>query len=271
MTEQHHALLRAQYHQAEDYFFSAISRQHVHFSDRACAYTTGIPSQSLNALIIRPQIIGRADDDIGAELIAAIEWFDAAGQLFGVAVPDILPADESARITNTLLACGLHPVDQTTAMALILDNRRHVHNHHPFSADADDLRILRTDHHLADWSRPLESAFEGTPALTLAYRLRHQAALERNRQLVHFSLYIGQQPVSSLTLSLQQQIARLDDIGTQAEFQGRGYARLLIDHALDYAKANHAMLCCLEASAQGAQLYRKIGFEDLFGYRLYQC
>ncbi|WOC15914.1 GNAT family N-acetyltransferase [Pseudochrobactrum sp. MP213Fo] len=258
MSERNDALLKSQYHQAEDYFFSSISLNHTHYADRAAAYLTGVNSESLNPLIIR--CTGAESD---SDLRAGIGLFDAAGQLFSVAVPD----DALDTIDNQLLACGLAAVYQTTAMYLVMDDFT---PHHSSISAGDGAIITRTDDNLIDWVLPLESAFEGTPELTVEYRLRHQAALDRNRQFAHFSLYSENRPVCSLTLTMDHQIARLDDIGTQEAFQGRGYASALIQHALMHARLNNTKLCFLEASVQGAGLYQKAGFKNLFGYTAYQ-
>lgn len=129
--------------------------------------------------------------------------------------------------------------------------------------------IKSTDHALHDWAHPLESAFEATPALMHQYQTRHQSALDSGKQIHHFTLYTDSLPVCSLTLSVKDEIARLDDIGTDIEYQGRGYASCIIQHALAYAKAQGASQCFLEASAQGKSIYQKAGFSQLFTYTVF--
>ncbi|WFQ78513.1 GNAT family N-acetyltransferase [Xenorhabdus sp. SF857] len=83
----------------------------------------------------------------------------------------------------------------------------------------------------------------------------------------HYTLYIDELPVCSLTLSRLNNFVRLDDISTVMEKQRRGYAFALINHVLNKAKQDSATACYLDASRDGNGLYRRIGFKPLFEYQ----
>lgn len=72
-----------------------------------------------------------------------------------------------------------------------------------------------------------------------------------------------------MTLSLNKGVARIDDVGTLPEFQGKGYATHLMNDVLFTAKQLGADHCFLESSDSGLGIYKKLGFELLFENRIY--
>ena len=64
-------------------------------------------------------------------------------------------------------------------------------------------------------------------------------------------------------------IARIDDVGTLPEFQGKGYASALMRYVLSEAKKLGARHCFLESSDSGLGVYQKLGFESLFKSNIY--
>ncbi|NNM59955.1 MAG: GNAT family N-acetyltransferase [Legionellales bacterium] len=93
--------------------------------------------------------------------------------------------------------------------------------------------------------------------------------LSPHEHLCHFSLYIDKIPVASLTLSIANGLARIDDVGTLPAYQRRGYATDLIRHALTLAYRLGITHCFLEASLSGQVVYEKIGFNTLFTSEIY--
>jgi ribosomal protein S18 acetylase RimI-like enzyme len=64
-------------------------------------------------------------------------------------------------------------------------------------------------------------------------------------------------------------IARIDDVGTLPELQGKGYATHLMRYVLSEAKRLGAHHCFLESSDSGFGVYQKLGFEPLFKNNIY--
>lgn len=127
------------------------------------------------------------------------------------------------------------------------------------------LTIRMVNQQLDLWANPLQTAFPvGDVDLIPCLIRAHQRALDQNIEMYHFVLEDQGQPLTALTLSIDQEIARLDDIGTNVAFQGKGYATQLIQHALAFAQQHGVKYCYLEASEQGLAIYQKIGFKALF-------
>ena len=112
--------------------------------------------------------------------------------------------------------------------------------------------------------------FESTIEIIDSYRKRHEIASQSGAKLYHFSGFIKNDPVCSLSLSLCGHNVRIDDLATTPAYQRKGYATQLVHAAIDFAKTLNASKCFLEASADGLSLYQKIGFKELFINRHYQ-
>ena len=99
-------------------------------------------------------------------------------------------------------------------------------------ADGFDAEIMikANDDELDDWMMPLMGAFESTFEMCSIYAGIHDRALKKNINLRHFSLYKQEQPIVSITLSLNNGIVRIDDVGTLPELQGKRICN--ISHSL---------------------------------------
>jgi ribosomal protein S18 acetylase RimI-like enzyme len=246
-------LLFTLFRQAEDYFFRGVS---IHCLDRegVTAYMTGVPVKSLNLAYVRQ---GAA---LKEETLGQINQFYAHQNLpFELVVPKDLCVPS---VEDRLKMLGYGETDASGCMAIRLSYRS-------ASSFDEEVIIQANNANLNDWMVPLVEAFESTLGITAQYTLSHERALEKGVTLYHFSLYHKDQPVSSLTLSVQGTVARIDDVGTLPEFQGKGYATHLVTYALAEAANQGVVHCFLESSVSGLPIYEKIGFKPLFQNRIY--
>lgn len=241
--------LFALYHQAEDYFFTSISKKYHHLGDEACAYFTCVEAESLNLFIVK-----QYGTNLDITLKDGIQFLDATGLPFCV----VFPSPIADQVKKQISAIHFSAAYTSTAMQINLKDYLPKKN--------DEVEIRCTNDCLSDWAAPIESAFESVPEVMGQYQERHQSALDAGKRLIHFSLYVKAEPVCSLTLSINNQLARLDDIGTKVGFQGIGYASALVQHALSFAKSQNSSHCFLEASTDGASIYKRAGFSALFEY-----
>ncbi|MEQ1975742.1 GNAT family N-acetyltransferase [Xenorhabdus sp. SGI240] len=242
------------HHQIEDYFFSSISQMSQHISESVRAYVTGVETNSLNFLLVidvNEQTAG--DLQRGIRLLEEKTYVPFA----------IVAVEPDSQILAVIQQTGfvLDADSITTAMQLDLVDWQ-MHN---VSVMEYDVRCV--DLCLDDWAIPIESAFETDDAISEQYQKCHQAALDAGKNLQHYTLYIDELPVCSLTLSRLNNFVRLDDISTVMGKQRRGYAFALINHVLNKAKQDSATACYLDASRDGNGLYRRIGFKPLFEYQ----
>jgi len=243
------------YRQAEDYFFRGISSKCMDLGDGAHAYMTG--GAELNFIYIT-----KNTNALDKVLIQGKEFFDQNNLSFDVIIPQELCTPQMADILTTM---GYPQKSKSVSMhvklnELITDNTS--------SFDAETM-IKANDDQLNDWMMPLIGAFESTFEICSIYANIHEQALKNNINLRHFSLYKQEKPVASITLSLINGIARIDDVGTLPEFQGKGYASALMRYVLSEAKRLGAYHCFLESSDSGLGVYQKLGFKPLFKNNIY--
>jgi ribosomal protein S18 acetylase RimI-like enzyme len=245
------------YRQAENYFFSGISSKYLNLSDSANAYIIGIPIADLNLVYIR-----KNPDALDKILLRSEQFFDQYKLSFVVIIPQKFCTPEIECIFKTFV----YPrTGQSASMVVKLDELT-LNNDACFS---DEAIIRQNDSQLNDWIIPLIDAFESTLDMSSMYAAAHKIAMKKNINLHHFSVYKQEKPIASITLSLHNTIARIDDVGTLPEFQRKGYASALITYVLSEAKRLGARYCFLESSNSGLGVYQKLGFAPLFKNYIY--
>ena len=243
------------YRQAEDYFFRGIASKCLDLGDGANAYMTG--GAELNFIYIT-----RNTNALDKILTQGKLFFDQNNLSFDVIIPEELCTPQIADVFNTP---GYLQKSKSVSMVVDLD-RFATEKALSFDSEAT---IKANDDQLNDWMMPLIGAFESTFEICRVYASIHENALKRNINLRHFSLYKQEKPIASITISMCDNIARIDDVGTLPEFQGKGYASTLMRYVLSEAKKLGARHCFLESSDSGLGVYQKLGFETLFKNNIY--
>jgi ribosomal protein S18 acetylase RimI-like enzyme len=244
------------FRQAEDYFFRGLSSTCLDMCDTATAYMTGLATQDLNLLYIR-----QYPSDLEQILTQSKNLYQEANVPFVAVIPQTFCDPALEHIFKSM---GYQQTGESVAMGLALERKTLL---------PEEKNIHHEDPDLSRWMLPLVDAFGSTLELTTLYAKSHERTLQKGAVFHHLSLYDGDalasSPVSSMTLSLHQGLARLDDVATVPALQGRGYATRLLTHGLEYAKTLGATHCFLEASNAGYSLYEKKGFKLLFQNNIY--
>lgn len=243
------------YRQAEDYFFRSISSKCLDLDCGANAYMTG--GAGLNFIYIT-----RTTNSIDKILIKGEQFYDQDNLSFDVIIPQKLCHHQVVSILNSM---GFEQQEKSVSMIMNLDG---FSINRTANFDAETV-IQANDDKLSDWIVPLAGAFESTFEVCSIYATRHESALKNNFNLSHFSLYKQGKPIASMTPSLNNGIARVDDVGTLPEFKGKGYATHLVHYALSKAKTLGVQYAFLEASNHGIGVYVKLGFHPLFKNNIY--
>lgn len=242
------------YRQAEDYFFRGIS-SFIDLGDGANAYMTG--GAELNFIYIT-----RHTNVLDKILIQGKQFYDQGNFSFDVIIPQKLC---TSQIVDTFNIMGYSQKSKSISMVLHLD-RFAIDK--PASFDVE-IMINANDDQLNDWMMPMIGAFESTFDICSIYAIAHENALKMNTNLRHFSLYKQDTPIASITLSMKAGLARIDDVSTCPEFQGKGYGTHIVRYVLSEAKRLGASYCFLESSDSGFAIYQKPGFEPLFKNNIY--
>jgi len=239
------------FYQAEDYFFRSLSKECLNFDDFATAYLTGVDLDSDNPLYIRKNI--EAIDDI---LSCCKDFYHSNNTPWNVIVTEQFMSSDLEKSLNNM---GFNHSGRSVAMFLELNKQSKEKNQ-------DNIIIRAVDDKLEQWMMPLVGAFESTLDITRQYAHVHQKALENKANFHHYTLYKDDAPISSITLSLQENMARIDDIGTLPAHKNKGYATQLMKYAINEAIDMGAKYCFLEAWESGiaVSIYKKLGFIVLY-------
>jgi GNAT superfamily N-acetyltransferase len=242
------ARLNSLFYKAEHYFFEAISSRFCSFGSHSAAYGTEIQDPGLNILFIREAV-----PSLEQIIVEGSAFFKTAEISWYVEIPLHLCSEAWLK---ELAKYGFHPTEVTVAMALPLKMSSDLHQ--------EISEIKPMNNRLDEWAMPLIAFPSTTIAVNKEYKNRHERALMRNKALFHFSLFENSEVISSLTLSLNEGLARIDDVATKPGFQGKGYATKLIKYALHTAAKKGASFCFLEASQKGLSIYQNMNFRCLF-------
>lgn len=242
------------YEQAERFFWSNISLETAQINGTE-VFTSGVNNKFLNCAIQRRPLAESTFQDT----------FDNISTFYNSHhIPWVWIIREDLIEPGFLPSIPLPLLDKSTMMFCKLDE--------PIpEAFHSKLQILENNQNLTDWGICLSQAYEPstqqvTPysQATQQYILAHQKESWGKTKFHHFVAYVDKAPVSCLTLSLQNGMARLDDVGTIPSQQKKGYATELIIHVLNYAKHLGADICFLESSQAGIKMYQRIGFSALY-------
>lgn len=236
------------YHSIERLFFTLLSYNQIDLEDMAL-FATGVQASGLN-----PVLVHRIDHSFSSNITACRQFFKQKKLPWALILPEYFFNNEVQLI---LRHHHMDLKDEGVAMTISVNDR-------PIHPHESPLIIKEINNDLPTWSIPLIYGFESTPEITGIYTSRHQLATNTGTVLHHFSGFLGDQAVSSLTLSISDGIARLDDVATMPEYQKRGYASDLIHTALNYLKQLNIETCFLEASTSGLSIYKRLGFKPLF-------
>lgn len=242
------------FHKAESNFFSLVSVTKTDYGN-LIAFTTGVQASGLN-----PAIVNRLDDSFATNLTACKLFYSQQKLPWALVLPEYF---YNETIHSLIQEHSLRLTGKGVAMAVELENIQ-------LPSPTVSLTIKDMQDDLHTWSIPLIHGFESTPEVTEVYTKRHSEAIKAGAPLHHFSGFINDMVVCSLSLSLCGENARIDDVSTMPAYQKQGFATALIFSALKHAKQLNAHTCFLEASDSGLSLYKRAGFNELFINHYYE-
>lgn len=251
MSQRH---LFQHYQKSERFFWSTVSSATTHTHDTDM-YATGVCNGYLNPAIQKSLLT----KDTFQNVLNSLQDFYSSLNLPWVWVIEqgLIPQDLIEKKSLELL-------DQSSAMYLDLGNSL-------TNCPTSDLIIKENNDDLTDWGLCLRQAYQPSTETSNQYlEVVNQYIGVKKKQgwnktsFHHFVGYLRANPVSCLTLSIQEGNARIDDVGTIPEHQNKGHATQMVIHALQKATELGTHYCFLEASQAGTGVYEKIGFKDIF-------
>lgn len=223
--------------------------------DNITAFDTGVPVSNLN-----PAIVNRFNDKFQICLDACESFYTSRQIPWLLIVPEYLC---NKSLESLLQKNAFEPSDEGVAMSLAIENIQPVNI-------SSKLNIKAMNDDLKTWSIPLLHGFGSVPAIIDVYTNQHLLASKNHSGIFHYSGFLDDTVVCSLTLTIRDNEARFDDIATIPGYQKQGHATALIYAVLkDVAQLNFNRYF-LEASTSGLSIYKKIGFKPLFKNYYYE-
>jgi ribosomal protein S18 acetylase RimI-like enzyme len=225
----------------------------------ACVLSdSGVPTDSFNTVYVR----GARTPLESEELRDALNHFRRSGLPFAAWVSP----SASEGTTESLHRLGLHFAEEEPGLALDLegwqpegrDGPIQVHAVHDATAFADYARIL------TDSSDPPDEnvgAFFGRSA---------HAALDPACPMVLLAGYCDGRAAATCEVLVAEGTAGIYNLATSPEHRRRGIGTAMLEAALAEAVSRGCDLACLQASPDGLPLYRRLGFEELCLFRVFQ-
>lgn len=240
------------YQSIEKTFWTSICEHSIQIAQHTICYLTPLNSPAFNFIYLQP-------DSTHHAFMQAYNLFVSQKKNHTLVIPEeMLP-----KVVKDIEALNYKRDSVTTAMALTLSQQKEV------DLPDNQVDIVLANHDLSLWAKPLVSAFylsEEHDTVIQEYVRYHEDALQQGAPQFHFVLLVNGEPATSMTVTIEGELARFDDIGTEPKFQGKGYASQLIDYALAFCRQQRVEHCFLDASKAGFDLYKKFGFEPLFRY-----
>jgi ribosomal protein S18 acetylase RimI-like enzyme len=130
------------------------------------------------------------------------------------------------------------------------------------------LRRVSSEDEAGDYLRVTDAAFVaiGMPAGVLG---DFRPASLLGEETAAFVAYLGERPVATASVVLARGVGGIQWVGVLEEARGRGLAALCTAVAANAGFDLGADCAWLEASHMGEPVYLRMGFEEVFSYRIY--
>ena len=235
--------------QYQIHFWNSFAKESFATED-SFVFTTGIKNSLVNLMILKKQNL----QALASILPKAQDFFDRHKVPWGIniiddsSVKELLPFLENKKFKKICTQFEMETkLDTLPQISTLAPNIK---------------KVVNTDM-LRNWTVPIASGFESTPEDTeLYYKLIKMAFNKKSNPLMHFVLYEDTIPVSSATLAIHDNVARLDNVATVKELQGQGRGEKIIKYCVGKARKLGSKYIVFESSKQGISLYRKMGFTE---------
>jgi GNAT superfamily N-acetyltransferase len=204
----------------------------------------------------------RTDDSLDPTLLLqrARSFFGERGRGFSLWARDSVPEDRD--LLAAAEAAGLEDVYGMPEMVL----PRRVEER-PLPAGVELRRLTRAQE-AEDYWRVATAAYASLdfPAEVFAFYEDHDGLLAGN--VTAFLAYLDEAPVAIAMTIVSHGVAGIYWVGSVEEARGRGLGRALTAAATNAGFDQGAEIASLQASPMGEPIYRAMGYETIWSYRL---
>lgn len=247
--------LRNHLHMIEDCFSNSISVKKQSFEKDSIAYIANIDEPHFNVFLQR-----HPHQDLN-QLLGNIKSFFAQHHVprWVYVVPNDL---DTPSLQESLAQHDIVFSEKSSVM------------HYEFGssliAPENSLTIQPADTNWNGFLQSMLEAFGGTNETINQYDQALKRAASQTTNMQHFIGTLNGKPITTLTLTFLNDWVRIDNVATIPSHQRLGYATQIMQFGMRLAQQKSIKHCVLDASSKGLNVYKRLGFHELFTYHIYQ-
>jgi GNAT superfamily N-acetyltransferase len=237
-----------------------VAGMHVREDGQLVIVDSGLPCDTFN-FVCRARLAAEA---VGPRVAEALAYFAGVRRPFSWWVG---PADRPADLGDALRAAGLEAAESELGMAADLEAAR-LNDEWP-----PGLRIerARTGEQVREFAAVNAANWEPPdPDVLRFYEIAAPLLLAGDAPLWLYVGYLGERAVASAELTVGGGVVGLYGISTLAGYRRRGIGTALVVRPLLDARAAGYRTAVLQASAEGAGVYARVGFRPSGRYTEYK-
>ena len=142
-----------------------------------------------------------------------------------------------------------------------------------YSYDNFMIKKVFSDIEMKDFSEVIGSIFGETEEASYVRKQYDILGKERIYKGPDMTFYVGyydNMPVSCGTVFITAESTGIYDVATKEEYRKKGFGSAMFGYLINEAKKTETEFCILQASFDGAGIYRKMGFTDVCGIDIYE-
>jgi GNAT superfamily N-acetyltransferase len=247
--------LEHSFYALEDCFSSAISTKQHTFAEGLVAYIGGVDEAKFNVFLQR--------QPHPEQLISDVKEFFKKNDISSWAY--VVPSNlGTPTLQNAIKTHGLHFDEAGTAMCCALSTSVQ-------SAIEPEVPLIiqSADVNKTGWLQIMKDAFGGTDETNAQYAQALDRAKAKGTNMLHFLGTQEGEPICAITLTFLDDGVRIDNVSTTPTHQRLGYSTQMMQFSMNLAHILGYKYCVLEASADGLNVYQRLGFNEIFIYHVY--
>jgi ribosomal protein S18 acetylase RimI-like enzyme len=238
------------------FFFSSLAKE-TYKQDGIKAWYSGINHKGINIAYAANMDHPVLSKNV-KEVIEFFRKFDAPWTWV------VTPFTQQSNLEKVLESHSLKLLDTAYTMVHKLENLnlRTLQNYH--------IKEVTDIEGMTDWALCLNEAFGTEEKNDMDYRdVNIKIPYGGKHAFHHFVGYLDDEPIAAGTLSVSKYGTRIDNIGTKTDYLRKGFGSMITLHLMHEAKRLGYKFCCLDASSEGLQMYKKLGFIECYESKIY--
>ena len=135
------------------------------------------------------------------------------------------------------------------------------------------IKKVSSDEDMEGFSEVLGSIFgdsEEAVYVKKQYDALRKAGIYNGSDMTFYVALYNGEPVSCGTVFITTESAGIYDVATKEEYRKKGFGSAIFNYLLGIAKQSGLEYCILQASADGAGIYKKMGFLEACNINIYE-